>query len=154
MKIGIIVHSHTGHTLSVAERLRDRLISEGNEAAIEQVTAVNEDPNAAPNAVLKDIPQTEGYDVLLFGAPVRGFALSPVMKLYLSGLPEMEDKKVGCFVTQTFRWPWLGGNGSIKTMKTVCEGKGARVFDTGIVNWSHPERDKLIDDMVLKLSKV
>ncbi len=30
MKIGIIVHSHTGNTLSVAQKIKERLVSGGH----------------------------------------------------------------------------------------------------------------------------
>lgn len=69
MKVGIIIHSHTGNTLSVAERLKEKLVAVGHQATIDQVTAVNEDPSA--KVELKTMPDTSTYDALIFGAPVR-----------------------------------------------------------------------------------
>ena len=154
MKVGIIVHSFSGNTLAVAQELREELISLGHSVNLEQVTAFNEEPSAARNIQLKTIPNIYGYDALIFGAPVRGFSLSPVMKSYLSQIPSLKGKKVSCFVTQFFPFTWMGGNRTISQIKEVCELKDVNVLQTGIVNWSHRERDKKITEVVKKLSKL
>lgn len=153
MKIGIIVHSHTGNTLGVAQRLREALAASGHSVALERVRAVDENPNAAMHAKLKDIPDTGTYDILIFGAPVRGFSLSPVMKLYLEQLPDLNGKRVGCFLTQAFPHPAMGGNQAIGQFRKACEAKGASVFETGIVNWSMG-REKKIANLIEKMGKI
>ena len=153
MKVGIIVHSHTGNTLAVARRLEENLLAVGHSVNLEQVTAVNEDPSAAGNIQLKKIPDITAYEVLIFGAPVRAFSLSPVMKVYISQLPSLKGKKVGCFVTQHFPHPLMGGNQSIKKMRKLIEAKGENIFGTGIVNWSHKEREEKITNVLEKLMK-
>lgn len=87
MKIGIIVHSHTGNTLSVAQKIKEKLLTAGHSVNLEQVTAVNEDSVAAGKIQLKTIPDVSTYDILIFGAPVNGFSLSQVMKEYLLQIP-------------------------------------------------------------------
>jgi len=154
MKVGIIVHSHTGNTLTVAKRLKEELLAIGHSVDIEQVAAMNEDPSKSGNIQLKTIPDTGIYDVLFFGAPVRGFSLSPVMKAYLLQLPSLKEKKVGCFVTQFFPYRWMGGNRTIKQMKEACESKGVNVFETGIVNWSRKERERKITDVIERLIRL
>jgi flavodoxin len=154
MKIGIIIHSHTGNTLAVAQRLKDKLIGAGHLVNLEQVSAVNEDPSAVGNIQLKTIPSIDSYDALIFGAPVRGFSLSPVMKAYLSQLSSLKDRKVGCFVTQHFPYSWMGGNNSIKGMKNICQQKGANVLESGIVNWSHKKRETIISEVLEKLMRL
>lgn len=153
MNIGIIVHSHTGNTLSVAEKLKEKFLSEGHLVNLEQVTAVNEDPAAAANVDLKTIPDTVGYDMLIFGAPVRAFSLSPVMLLYLNQLPSLQDIKISCFVTQQLPFAWLGGNRSIKQMKKAVIAKNGTVQKSGVVNWSSKKRDDLITDLINILTK-
>lgn len=154
MKVGIIVHSHTGNTLSVAQRLKEALSAAGHSVSVERVTAVDENPNAAMNVKLKTIPDASAYDVLIFGAPVRGFALSPVMKEYLARIPALQGKKVGCFVTESFPHPSMGGNQAIAQFKKACELKGANVFETGVVNWSMGQREKKITILLEKLGKL
>lgn len=153
MKVGIIVHSHTGNTLSVAERLKEKLHEAGHLVNLEQVIAINEDPSSTGNIQLKTIPDISAYNVLIFGAPVRGFSLSPVMKAYLAQLPEMPGKKIGCFVTQQFPYRWMGGTQAIKQLEKYCETKGKSIYETGIVNWSHKEREEKIIEVINKLSK-
>jgi len=153
MRIGIIVHSHTGNTLSIAQKLKEILEANGNSVNLEQVTAVNENPSEK-NIQLKSIPDTEGYDALIFGAPVWAFSLSPVMKAYLSQLPSLSGKKVSCFVTQQLPYPFMGGNRAIKEFKKGCEIKGTDVSETGIVNWSSKQREKKISDIIQKFSRL
>jgi len=152
MKIGIIVHSHTGNTLSVAEKLKEKFLAKGHLVTLEQVTAVNEDPEAAANVELLEIPNITGYDRLIFGAPVRGFSLSPVMLLYLNQLPSLKGKKIGCFVTQQLSFAWMGGNRSIKQMKKAIIAKNGTIHETGVVNWSSKKREDLITDIINRLT--
>jgi flavodoxin len=154
MRIGIITHSHTGNTLYVAQKLKDRLTEAGHSVNLEQVTAVNGDPKAAKNVELKDIPDVSQYDVLVFGAPVWAFSLSPVMKLYLSQVTSLNSKKIGCFATQQLRFRLLGGSNAINQMKKACQSKGGIIYETGIVNWSHKQREAMIEDVVQKLCRV
>ncbi|SEW18430.1 flavodoxin family protein [[Clostridium] fimetarium] len=153
MNIGIIVHSHTGNTLSVAEKIKEKFIAEGHLVTLEQVIAVNEDPGAAANVELKTIPDITGYDMIIFGAPVRAFSLSPVMLLYLNQLSSLQGKKISCFVTQQLPFTWLGGNRSIKQMKKAVIAKKGTVNETGVVNWSSKNREDLITDFINKLAK-
>jgi hypothetical protein len=48
----------------------------------------------------------------------------------------------------------MGGNQAIKQMKKACEAKGVSVFDTGVINWSHKQREEKINDMLGKMSKL
>lgn len=153
MKVGIIIHSHTGNTLSVAERLKEVLAAAGHLVCLERVEAVDENPNEAMNVKLKTIPSISSYDIIIFGAPVRGFSLSPVMKVYLAQLPSLNGKKVGCFLTQAFPHPAMGGNQAMGQFRTACESKGANVLQTGIVNWSMG-REKKIANVLEKLGKI
>lgn len=151
MKIGIILHSHTGNTLSVGTRLKEAFLASGHFVNLEQVTAVNEDPSAAANVQLKTIPDTSEYDILVFAAPVRGFSLSPVMNLYLSQISSLNGKKVELFVTQHFPHAWMGGNRAIKQIKQVCESKGAVILKTGVINWTNKQREQQIVNLIEEL---
>lgn len=148
MKVGIIVYSKTGNTLSVAERLKEKLKKEGCSVNLEQVETVDENPAESKNFKLKNIPDIKKYDILFFGAPVWAFSLSGVMNSYLSEIPSLMGKKVGVFVTQQFPYAWMGGKHSVKKMKTICQEKGAVILDTGVINWSHPKRESQIAEII------
>lgn len=154
LKIGIIIHSHTGNTLSVAQKLKEKLLAEGHSVSLEQVIAVDDQQVNQAKVEFANKPELDAYDVLIFGAPVRAFSLSAIMAAYLTQAASMQGKKVGCFMTQQFPYPWLGGNRSIRQMKNLCEAKDAQVVATGVVNWSSKQRQEKISDTVQKLSNV
>lgn len=154
MKIGIIVYSQTGNTLSVAEELKAKLLAGGNLVSLEQVSAINKDATKIEQVQLANKPDVSTYDMLVFAAPVQGFSLSPVMNAYLSGITSLKGKKVGCFVTHFFPYAWMGGNRTVGQMKKICESKGANIYETGVVNWSSSHRKNVIADTVEKLSKI
>lgn len=154
MNVGIIVLSNTGNTLSVAQRLKDALTAKGHTVSLERVTAMSQNPNTHEGKQLKDAPNTQSYDVLIFGAPVWAFSLSSVMKAYLSQLPALDGKKTACFVTQQLAHAWLGGNKAIREMKTICLSKGAVIFETGVVNWSKKERENQIATLIEKVMDI
>ena len=142
MKIGIIVYSHTGNTLSVAERIREKLTAKGHETELKRVIPAVDDPKVKAPMEFASAPDATDYDVLLFGSPVWGFSLSTVMKDYLTKQPSLSGKPVGCFLTHAFPYPWLGGNSAMKQFRGLCEKKGAKVAATAIVNWSSKKREK------------
>lgn len=135
MNIGIIVHSKTGNTYSAAERIKKELSDIGHQVTLEKVIPLDDKSTTVAEKVrLKSAPGTEEYDAIIFGAPVWGFKVSAVMEAYLSQIKSLKDKKVACFVTQSFPFPWLGGNNSTEQMKRICESKGAVVAATGTAN--------------------
>ncbi len=154
MKIGIIVYSKTGNTRSVAEKLKDGLLKAGNEVTLEEVTTAG-DPESEPNKIeLKDVPATQDYEAVVFAAPVWAFTLCSVMKLYFGRIQTLKGQKVGVFVTQSFKKPWLGGNGAVKWMKRACADKGGAVSKTGVINWKNPKRDEQIAALVKDFSSL
>lgn len=152
MKFGIIVHSKTGNTLHVAEKISNKIIADGDLASIEQITAVNDGETDVAKVQIVNILDISKYDVVILGAPVRGFSLSPIMQSFLSKCESLNGKCVGCYVTQQFPYPWMGGNHAIEQIKALCESKGASVIDTAIINMSSKKHDKMIADAVEKLS--
>ena len=142
MKIGIIVYSQTGNTLSVAEKLKEKLVAAGHSAEIEQVTVAGGRKAGDRNFQLETRPDVEQYDALVLGAAVEAFSLSPVLATYLRGIGSLDGKRVACLVTQFFPYPWMGGNRPIRQMCRLCESKGATVTGSAIVNWCRFRRAK------------
>lgn len=154
MKVGIIVYSHTGNTLSVAQKLEKALEAAGHEASIARIEPVNDNPHAAAPVRLKTAPDISLYDAAIFASPVQAFSLAPVMKLYLSQISGLAGKKSYCFVTQHLKKAWMGGNHAIRQIKKACRAKGSDILSSGIVNWSGSTRDNQIDDIVRRLSTI
>lgn len=151
MNVGIIVYSQTGNTLSVAQKLKEAVLAKGHTAVLERVEAVNDAPNSKQPPRLTKAPDPSAYDAVVFGAPVHGFSLCPVMKLYLAQCPKLRGKPVCCFVTQHLKKPWMGGNRAIKQIRALCGEKGAINRESGVVNWTAPGRDAQIDAVATRL---
>ncbi len=154
MKIGIIVYSQTGNTLSVATKLEECLSVAGLSATLEEVKVVGGRSSGSRDFKLETLPHVEPHDVLVFGAGVEAFALSPVMRSYLEWISSLKDKKVACLVTQGFPYPWLGGNHAVRQMRRLCESKGATVSGSGVVNWMGSRRDERIAEVADRLAKL
>jgi len=154
MKIGIILYSQTGNTYSVSLKLKEKLITAGHSVDIERLKVVGEVQSVIKDIKFETLPDTERYDVLVFGSPVQAFSLSSVMANYLMQIASLQGKKVALLVTQFFPFPWMGGNRTVGQMKKICESKGAAVCGAEIVNWSNPSRKKRITEVVEKFSKL
>lgn len=154
MKIGIIIHSQTGNTNLVAQKLRDELRISGHWVNIEKLKVVGELRPGAKDIQFEKVPALNQYDAIIFGSPVQAFSLSPVMKSYLDNITSLNSKKVVFLLTQFFPYPWMGGNHAIRQMKKICESKGAVVCGTAIINWSRPSRAKKIISSVGKISSL
>ncbi|TVP87367.1 MAG: flavodoxin [Alkalicoccus sp.] len=152
MKTGIIVHSHTGNTRGVAEILLQKLEDNGCSVKMRKVEALNEDPKDEGPVKLKNIPDPEEFDFLIFAAPVRGFNLSPVMAAYLKEIPPLHQKKTACFVTEFFPFSYMGGRQAVDRMTKLLEAKDASLIDSGIINWSRPNREKQIRKLTDRLA--
>jgi flavodoxin len=145
MKIGIIIYSHTGNTLSVAKEIDKRLVELGNIVTIEEIKSSNDDPNVR-KIELSKVPDTNKFDAIIFGSPVQAFSLAPIMKKYLEQINTLNEKKIVCFVTQYFPYKWMGGSNAINQMKKLCKSKN--VLEAGIINWSNKDREKMINDVI------
>jgi menaquinone-dependent protoporphyrinogen IX oxidase len=157
MKIGIIVHSQTGNTYSVAEKLKEKLQAAGHSVNIERIAPVGEQQQQSPWDVdkiqLEKLPDLGSYDALIFGAPVQAFRLPAVMAAYMKKIPSLGGKKVALFVTKGLPFHWTGGNKAISTMRKAVESRGGKVAETGIIVWSKNGLEKNISGVVEKLGK-
>ncbi len=153
MKVGIIVHSHTGNTLKAAEKVRERLREKGHEAVLLRVSAKNEERDRK-NIILIEKPDTDCYDALVFGAPVWAFSLSPVMREYLTQIKSLKGKRVGCLVTMGLPRPWMGGKRAVRQMSELCRAKGADVAAAELILWQSKNLDQYIEAAAEKLSSV
>lgn len=151
MNIGIILYSQTGNTLSVAQKLQEKLSAAGHSATLDRIEVVGQ---VAPGQAVqfKTVPDAAPYDALVLGGPVQAFSLVQVMKAYLGQCASLEGKPVACLVTQAFPYPWMGGNRAIRQMCKLVEAKGGTVRGTGIVNWMKKSRAEQIVEVTDKLS--
>lgn len=134
MKIGIIVYSRTGHTLSVATKLKEKLSAAGHAVTLERLETTGPVSLSPTSAELKTKPSIDPYEALVFGSPVQGGVPAPPMTSCLEQVASLEGKKVACLVTGFFPAGW-GRNQTVAKMKQICESKGATVCGSGSVGW-------------------
>jgi len=152
LNIGMIVHSQTGNTHSVALKLEEKLTAAGHSVNLERLKVVGGYEPRKKDIQFETLPNVEQYDALVLGSPVEAFSLSPVMVSYLKQIGSLQNKDVAFLVTQAFPYPWLGGNRAVRQMKRACESKGATVCGSGIVNWMKKRREQQIVEVVDRLS--
>lgn len=150
MNIGIIVYSLSGHSLSVAAELKDKLSASGHGVVMERIETVGPASAANEKADLIYRPAIEKYDALVFGFPVRGGAIPPPMASYLEGIPSLRNKKVHSFVTHFFRKEW-GANQTNSALKAICEAKGAQICYMGEITWFSLNRRKIMFQVIDKI---
>lgn len=148
MKIGIVVYSQTGNTLSIAEKLRDKLLEQGAAAEILRVTVEGGDYQSKTPLKLIETPDPCGFDAVVFASPVQAFSLAQAMVLYFRQMPPFEAKKVLFFTTQQLKKPWLGANHAIRQAKTMILAKGAILAMSGSVQWSSEKREEQIAALI------
>ncbi|WP_409227003.1 flavodoxin family protein [Gudongella sp. SC589] len=157
MKIGIIIHSMTGNTSLVAERIKNRLENEGHELSLERLAIIGgEDQNQSDPQKISIEPLStniEELDLLILGGPVRGFQASPAMKAFLGGIDKLGGKDTMIFVTHAFPFNWMGGNSAIKQMRNICTEKGANIIFTGIIDWKNSKREIQIDSLAAGVAR-
>jgi NAD(P)H dehydrogenase (quinone) len=154
MNIGIIVYSQTGNTLSVAQKLKEKLTAAGHIADIEQIIVTGDVSPGKRQFVLTAIPTVDPYEGLVFATPVQAFSLNPVMAAYLEQLPSLNEKKFACLITKHLPFSWTGGKQAIAKMKNVCTARGAAFRGAEIAVWSGSRRPQNIENCVNNLSKL
>jgi len=149
MKIGIIVYSETGNTLSVAEKLIEALRKRGEEPILDRITTVGKpNPSDRANVQLDHIPDVTKYDALVFASPVQAFSLAVPMFKCIGQIAPLDGRKTALFLTQHFPYPWLGGNRGMAQLEKGLLAKGALIGKAGIVNWSNKQRAAQIEEVI------
>ncbi|MFW5992265.1 MAG: flavodoxin family protein [Halanaerobiaceae bacterium] len=153
MKVGIIVYSRTGNTLSVAKRIKGKIKNE-NVVNIEQIEIKGDGGPGVKDIEFTVVPDIKDYDTVIFGSPVEAFSLNTVMKKYLEQIKSLANKQVVCYVTKALPFNWTGGNQAISYMKKVCQSKKGEIISTGVVKCNKFEREKSMNRVVNDISRM
>ena len=150
MRIGLIVYSQTGNTRHVVDRLASQLEANGHTAEVLPITVTGVVQRGTFDLV--DPPNPAGLDGYVFAGQVQGFALSRVMKRYLSGLSGPVSGPVAIVVTEHFPRPWMGGNRAVKAMIRELSRLGAASRGSLIVHWGRDDREQQIVDGIERIA--
>ncbi len=137
MNISIVVYSKTGHTISLANRLKNKLDKLGHNTTLAKLGSSE--------------PDISKYDGLVIATPVHGASPAEAVKDYLDKLPSLKGKKMACLATSLFPAA-LGRNQTLKYLKETCESKGAEVCSTGGISSLSFGKKKKIKELIKKLS--
>ncbi|MEN8907947.1 MAG: hypothetical protein ABF289_18500 [Clostridiales bacterium] len=133
MRIGIIVHSVSGKTKSIAEMLKDRA-PDSYSVTVEEVKPTSDWKTGDKNVNLEVSPAIDGYDVLIIGAPIMAFSIDPVMKTYLTGIDSFNNKKIAVFATKSLPFYWTGGYQGLGKMSKICKEKNGIILVEKIIH--------------------
>ncbi|MFW6298996.1 MAG: flavodoxin family protein [Bacillota bacterium] len=147
MKIGMMVHSETGHTMDVAHAIETALKKEGYEVEIRSVVAKSKRPWKESMPSIKETPDPNGYDVLILGAPVWGFTLSRVMEEYLFQVRPIETKRLILFSTGALP-RFFGGKRAMKIMHDISKVPEAKTIYAGSVRFPRKKKPRFKREVV------
>jgi flavodoxin len=151
MKIGIIIHTQSGHTAHFARAIAAKFNSNGHEAEIEMLRTSGQVSPGSRKFTIKNSPEIEQFDAILFGGPVWAFNASPVIMSYLSNLKSVKNKKVMSFVTMMFPFACMGGKQAIKAMDQELEASGGDVLPGEILQFFFKANPQKLEQAVERI---
>lgn len=130
MHIGIIIHSQSGHTASLAKSIAGKFRQNGHEADVVLLLTSGLAKPGSRRFTISNAPnntEIARFDAVLFGGPVWGFRASPVITRYIASLGRLQGKKTMSFVTMCLPLKSLGASRAISRMNRLLETVGGTV---------------------------
>lgn len=150
MKIGFIVHSQSGNTLSVAQKVIDQLKAQGHDVMLTHIK--DEDVNVSmqhPERFITVVDEvTSNVDVLFIGGWVQAFSLCRGLNFAIQHHFNIQSKETHLFLTHHFPFEWMGGTNAMKQLTKHVIAKEHQVKTTKIFNWSRKNNQQLIEQWV------
>lgn len=134
MKIGIVIHSQSGHTAQIAKFLGNAFTGKGHEVDISLLRTSGKVTPRSSSFELKSIPDVTDCDLILLGGPVWAFSASPVILRFINSLGRLTGKNVLCFVTKGLPFLWTGGTQALSKMNEELALSDATILDGEIMH--------------------
>jgi flavodoxin len=131
MKIGIIVHSQSGHTAAFAKAIAAKCSEHGHDVdTILLMTTGLSRPSSRRFTISNAPGDTElaQFDAVLVGGPVWAFTASPVVMKYLASIGTLKGKKAIAFVTMGLPWKAFGASRALYAMTRKLEASYAEAL--------------------------
>lgn len=128
MKIGIFIHSQSGHTSTLGMAIVHKLREKGHDVDIELLRSVKRAKPLMKHVELKKVPEIEDYDVVVLGGPVWFLHPSPLLLSLTDEIPHLKNKKALCFVTSAFPGKFSNGKNVLKKINEKLDVLGALVL--------------------------
>jgi flavodoxin len=146
VKIAIVVHSNTGTTRRFADRIAERLRTDGHTV---ELTQLETDVPVKSGTVrghkrfsIINLPDCAAYDAVFVGGPVWAFSASPVIYEAVKALKGLSGKRVVPFVTMGFPLRFMGGTQAIGLLSTTARQAGAEVLPGAIAPKMFHDQDR------------
>ncbi|MBS3990570.1 MAG: flavodoxin family protein [Erysipelothrix sp.] len=147
MNISIIVHSQTGNTLSVAQKLKTRLEETGHFVSLSHIKDIDskDTSNQQPGTIFLGDELPEKSDVLVLAGWVQAFSLCQGFSSFLNNWSTIKAHQTHVFVTHHFPYAWMGGNNAVSQIKSILSNQNITVSSSKVFNWSNKNNPKQID---------
>ncbi len=159
---GIFVYSQSGHTVFFARAIADHLREAGIECDIELLRTYKIPTPFSRNIELRRIPDVKEYDILLLGAPVMAFNVSPVILSFINTIDSLKGKMAMPFVTHCLPAKIFGAMRALKKIGSeldilfadVIEGESVHCFFRANKKKMDEAAERIIERIKSKQSNV
>jgi flavodoxin len=153
VKIGIFVHSQSGNTARLALAVTHALREKGQDVDVELLRPIGKMHPGIKHIEFRNVPEVDGYDIILLGGPVWAFNASPVVVSLLHQLSGLKGKKAMHFLTSGFPQPLSGWNRAHKKIKDLLEESNATVIEGESLFWGFYCGKKRLDAAVDRICR-
>jgi NAD(P)H dehydrogenase (quinone) len=153
VKIGIFVHSQSGNTARLALAVTHALREKGHDVDVELLRPIGKMHPGIKHIEFRNVPEVDGYDIILLGGPVWAFNASPVVVSLLHQLSGLKGKKAMHFLTSGFPQPLSGWNRAHKKIKDLLEESNATVIEGESLFWGFYCGKKRLDAAVDRICR-
>ncbi len=147
MKVGIVIHSQTGNTASLAGKIAEALRQKGHEAEVHLLRPVGVVKPSSKKIEFRREPDLSEYDTILYGCPVWAFNASNVIVAYLNKLTVLKGIKVLPFVTHGL-FKFMGAKRAIDRMTSLLDMMMADVIEGEMMFRFFTENKKRTEETV------
>lgn len=93
------------------------------------------------------------YNQIIIACSVQYFTIPKKMRVYLKQLKDLNHKIIDVFVTQSFRFSWLGGTQALRKIRKIIDSKNGEVRYESIVTKKSKKSIEQMTQLIRKYSK-
>ena len=153
MKLEFIIFSMTGHTRTVAEDARNKLLESGHDCCLTFLEPKVKLDLRAEIVDIKHVPELMDCDVAVICTPVHGGKISAPVRSFLTQVGSLVGIRIVLLVTHFFRQGW-GAIQTLRELGKLCEDKGGEVVGEMNIKWFSIRRKQEIMKSIDHLSSL
>lgn len=153
MRIAIVLHTQSGHTMQFARAIAAKFNENGHECEIMLLRTTGAVTPRGGKFTLRNPPEIYEFDAAIFGGPVWVFSASPVIMSYLAQLKNLKGKKVMSIATKGLPFDWTGAAQAIKKMDLELETSGGTVLPGEVLHFFFKFNEEKLQSAVERIYK-